>query len=77
MIVGALTVLFWLYVPVLDGAPLESVIYAMIPGFILSGLSGIVVSFVTKKPDEGVMSEFSTMEETMDEVHGKGLGSII
>ena len=77
MIVGAVTVLFWLYVPVLDGQPLESVVYAMIPGFILSALVGVAVSSFTKKPDESVMSEFAAMEQTMDEVHGKGIGSII
>lgn len=77
MIVGAVTVLFWLYVPVLDGAPLESIIYAMIPGFILSTLAGVGVSMLTRKPEPVVMDEFNSMEARMNEVHGKGIGSII
>ncbi|MFC6197010.1 sodium/proline symporter PutP [Ponticaulis profundi] len=77
MIVGAVTVLVWLYVPLLDGEPLESLIYAMIPGFIFSTIAGVVVSLVTKKPSELTMSEFDTMEAKMNEVHGKGIGSII
>ena len=77
MIVGAVTVLVWLYVPMLDGEPLESLIYAMIPGFIFSTIAGVVVSLVTRKPSELTMSEFDTMEAKMNEVHGKGIGSII
>tara|TARA_B100000678_G_scaffold266562_1_gene251530 strand:+ start:15264 stop:16832 length:1569 start_codon:yes stop_codon:yes gene_type:complete len=77
MIVGAVTVLFWLYVPVVDGAPLESIIYAMIPGFILSTLAGVGVSMLTRKPEPVVMDEFNSMEARMNEVHGKGIGSII
>ena len=77
MIVGAVTVLFWLYVPVVDGAPLESIIYAMIPGFILSTLAGVGISMLTRKPEPVVMDEFNSMEARMNEVHGKGIGSII
>ena len=77
MIVGAVTVLFWLYVPVVDGAPLESIIYAMIPGFILSTLAGVGVGMLTRKPEPVVMDEFNSMEARMNEVHGKGIGSII
>ena len=77
MIVGAVTVLVWLYVPILDGAPLESLIYAMIPGVAFSAIAGVVVSMVSGKPKEEVLAEFSAMEDTMDEVHGKGIGSII
>ena len=77
MIVGAVTVLVWLYVPILDGAPLESFIYAMIPGVAFSAIAGVVVSMVSGKPKEEVLAEFSAMEDTMDEVHGKGIGSII
>lgn len=78
MITGALTVLVWLYAPVLpEGAVLESLVYAMIPGFILSMLAGVVVSKLTDKPDAETMAEFTAMEARMDEVHGKGISSII
>ena len=78
MIVGAVTVLIWLYAPILpDGQVLESIVYAMIPGFILSTLAGVLVSMATEKPDAETMQEFTDMETRMDEVHGKGIGSII
>lgn len=86
MIVGAATVLIWLYVPVIPGVnengeairrPLESLIYAMIPGFLLSSLAGILVSLFTRKPCEETMSEYDAMVDRMNEVHGKGIGSII
>ena len=137
MIVGAVTVLVWLYVPILDGKPLESIMYAMIPGFAFAFLAGLVASnptkyglvsgilsfvlllplyilvgvfladitgsytFLTLLPvlvptlsaivvvaavsiatnkkavaDE-ITAEFAAMEQRMDEVHGKGIGSII
>lgn len=77
MIIGAATVLFWLYVPVLDGKPLESIIYAMIPGFTFSIIAGVLVSLFTRKPDDESLSEYDDMVDRMNEVHGKGIGSII
>jgi len=50
---------------------------AMIPGFILSTLAGVGVSMLTRKPEPVVMDEFNSMEARMNEVHGKGIGSII
>jgi len=69
MVVGALTVLFWLYVPVLptDSGPvvLETVIYAMIPGFVLSGFSAIAVSLFGRSVKTRVAEGFDAMDKVM------------
>ena len=43
---GAVTVLFWIYAPVLEGgATLSSVVYEIVPGFIISSLTiwGVII----------------------------------
>lgn len=71
MIIGAVVVLFWLYVPVLPAeggaVPLESFIYAMIPGFFLSGLSAIAVSLVGRSVQPDVAEGFKRVEAAMAE----------
>ena len=58
MIVGAATVLFWTYAPVLpDGAKLGSVIYEIVPGFILATLATVIVSLMGRPP-ESVVATF-------------------
>lgn len=69
MLVGAATVLFWIYAPVLeDGAALSSVVYEIIPGFILCTVAIIVVSLLTKAPATNLTNTFEQMEKRMDEV---------
>jgi SSS family solute:Na+ symporter/sodium/proline symporter len=59
MLVGAATVLFWIYAPVLaDGAVLSSLIYEIVPGFILCGVTAIVVSLAGRPPPEEVVRTF-------------------
>ena len=60
MIVGGLTVILWIV------SGLSAHLYEMIPGFTLSLISIIVVSLLTKKPDEAVNKEFETMEEKLN-----------
>ena len=71
MIVGAVTVLVWLYVPLVpgeDGAqPLESIVYAMIPGFILSGLAAYLVSKFGRNVKPHVADRFDDMSTHMAE----------
>ena len=63
MIVGAATVLFWTYAPVLaDGAKLGSVIYEIVPGFILSFLAIVVVSLMGKAPTGEVADTFDAVQ---------------
>ena len=66
MVVGAATVLFWIYVPVLENeATLSSWMYEIIPGFILSTLAVIVVSLLTKQPSEELQATFNAMEQQL------------
>jgi SSS family solute:Na+ symporter/sodium/proline symporter len=60
MIVGALTVLFWIYAPVLSGEDrtLNGVLYAIVPGFILCGLTAILVSLAGAPPPPEVVRTF-------------------
>jgi len=66
MVVGAATVLFWIYAPVLaDGATLSSTVYEIIPGFILSTIAVLVVSHLTAEPDAQLQSTFDKMEQQL------------
>ncbi|RAN34669.1 hypothetical protein HY3_10190 [Hyphomonas pacifica] len=71
MIVGAVTVLVWLYVPLVPGEegaqPLESIVYAMIPGFILSGLAAYLVSKFGRNVKPHVADRFDDMSTHMAE----------
>lgn len=63
MVVGALTVLFWIYVPVFGGEPLSSQLYEMVPGVIMSTLAILLVSRMTAAPSKQVTAEFDKMRE--------------
>jgi len=68
MLVGAGTVLFWLYAPITIGdQSLSDVIYEMVPGFILSGLAAIAVSLFAQRARQRVQEKFDEMEQSMDE----------
>ena len=63
MIVGAATVLFWVFAPVLaDGATLSSLVYEMVPGFLLSFLTIVVVSKLDRAPAEPVVQTFDAVD---------------
>jgi SSS family solute:Na+ symporter/sodium/proline symporter len=64
MIVGALTVLLWIYVPVFSGEEktLSSVVYEIVPGFILCGLTAILVSLAGAPPPPEVVRTFEESE---------------
>ena len=66
MITGALTVLFWLYAPItINGASLSDTIYALVPGFFLSLLAAVLVSFMRSEPRPKVQEEFDEMMVAM------------
>lgn len=72
MIVGAVTVLFWIYAPVLPGGEtLSSVIYEMVPGFVLSFLAILLVSRLDAAPGEAVVRTFDAVEEELKEARAK------
>ncbi|HJU76631.1 MAG TPA: sodium:proline symporter, partial [Sphingomicrobium sp.] len=59
MVLGAATVLFWIYAPVLaGGAALSSVIYEMVPGFLICGATAIIVSLLDKPPPADIVRTF-------------------
>jgi Na+/proline symporter len=63
ILVGAATVLFWIYVPVLaDGAVLSTVVYEIVPGFLLGGLAAILVSVAGSPPPAKVVETFEANE---------------
>lgn len=63
MLVGAATVLFWIYAPVtIGGESLSSVIYEIVPGFILCTLTIFVVSHLTAPPSDALQSKHEEME---------------
>lgn len=66
MFVGAVTVLFWIYVPVLpEGKALSSVLYEIVPGFILSFIAIIVVSLLDKEPPAQTTATFDKVKEDL------------
>jgi Na+/proline symporter len=68
IIVGAATVLFWIYAPVLaDGGTLSGVIYEIVPGFVLSFLAIVGVSLMGKPPAASVTDTFEAVEAALAE----------
>jgi len=75
MVVGAVTVLFWIYAPVLaDGAALSSVLYEIVPGFILSFAAIIAVSLIDTPPSPDMVE---TYDRVKDELKRNGSKSVI
>ena len=63
MVVGALTVILWIYGPFqVDGMALNSWLYAIVPGFILSTIAIFAVSIMTGGPRESVSAKYREME---------------
>lgn len=59
MIAGAATVLFWIYAPMLaDGAALSSIVYEIVPGFLVCGAVAILVSLSGRPPAETIIQTF-------------------
>ncbi|NQY36697.1 MAG: sodium/proline symporter PutP [Alteromonadaceae bacterium] len=64
MIVGAATVLVWIYAPIgIDGQSLSSVMYEIVPGFILCTLTILIVSQLTNGAESSTKEVFAQMEE--------------
>jgi solute:Na+ symporter, SSS family len=60
MLLGGFTVILWI------SFGLSSYLYEMIPGFTLSLISIVIVSLLTKQPNESVDEEFNNMEEKIN-----------
>jgi len=58
MITGAATVLFWIYAPIhIDGQSLSSIMYEIVPGFILCSLVIYVVSTIYPQSDQAILAK--------------------
>jgi SSS family solute:Na+ symporter len=68
IVTGAVTVLFWIYAPVLsDGRALSSVVYEIIPGFILSSSVIWVVSRFGAAPNQNTINLFNKTNQILAE----------
>ncbi|MGO2128600.1 MAG: sodium/proline symporter PutP [Pseudoalteromonas prydzensis] len=66
MVVGAGTVLVWIYAPItINGESLSSIIYEIIPGFILSSIAIVVVSLSTPPPSKEITQLFDEVEGSL------------
>ncbi len=62
MVTGAATVLFWIYAPItIDGQSLSSVMYEIVPGFILCSLVIYVVSTISPQYDVDILAKHDEM----------------
>ncbi|MGB0936542.1 MAG: sodium/proline symporter PutP [Colwellia sp.] len=63
MLVGAFTVLFWIYAPItINGGSLSSYLYEIVPGFILCALTIYIVSKLAPEQDEKLLSTFDQVK---------------
>ena len=64
MAVGALTVIVWDYIPLVDGATLYAAtnLYSLVLGFAFALIVNVAVSLITKKPSQEVIDEFESIK---------------
>lgn len=66
MLVGALTVVVWIYGGIeYDGVAISKWIYAIMPGFVLSSLAIVLVSLATGEPKAEVVAQYEKMEQAL------------
>ena len=69
MLVGATTVLVWIYAPfTINGESLSSHMYEIVPGFILCTLTILLVSYFTAEPKGVVIEQFDEMNRQINQV---------
>lgn len=64
MAIGALTVIVWDYLPLINGGTIYAAtgLYSLIVGFVLGLVVNVVVSLVTKKPSKEIVNEFESIK---------------
>ncbi|MFA9487025.1 sodium/proline symporter PutP [Moraxella haemolytica] len=66
MIVGALTVIVWVYGGFeIGGKPANDAIYSIMPGFVFSAIATVVVSLMTAPPKAEITSRFEQMQRML------------
>ncbi len=64
IISGAVTVLIWIYAPItIDGQSLSSLMYEIVPGFIVCSIAIFIVSKLSPKVEESICTTFDEMLE--------------
>ena len=65
MATGALTVIIWDYIPLIDGAKLcdTTELYSLAVGFPLALAVNVIVSLITKKPSKQIYDEFDSIKK--------------
>jgi len=59
MLTGAITVLIWIYAPItINGQSLSSVMYEIVPGFIMASIAIVLVSKITAKEQPEIEAQF-------------------
>lgn len=67
MLVGAGTVLFWIYAPfTIAGETLSSYVYEIVPGALFSAIAIVVVSKLTAEPAVSIQQDFERMERRLE-----------
>ena len=73
MLVGAVTVLLWIYLPItVDGQSLSAWLYEIVPGFVLSSLTIVIISLVSKQTDSSIINTFEKVEKTLHDSANNG-----
>jgi len=68
ILVGATTVLVWIYAPLtINGESLSSHMYEIVPGFILCTLTILLVSYFTEEPKGVVIEQFDEMSRQINQ----------
>jgi len=68
IVVGAVTVLIWIYAPfTLGGKGLSQWLYEIVPGFLLSSAAIVTVSLMEKEPPQSIQSLFDVMVRRVKE----------
>ena len=69
LISGAATVIIWDYLPLMNGSTIGSVtgLYSLLVGFVVSIACIVIVSLITKEPDEDVLKEFDAYKNYSEE----------
>ena len=64
MATGALTVIVWDYIPLVNGQTLYAAtnLYSLVLGFAFALIVNVVVSLLTKKPSKEIMDEFDSIQ---------------
>ena len=66
MIVGALTVIIWVYGGfTIGGKPANDAIYSIMPGFLFSAIATVVVSLMTAPPEKDIYDKFEQMKQKL------------